>query len=274
MGAETKKPLDKDGAGMMHEGEQTVGEPNKIDIDGEHHELFMVDEQGRLSFRLCSRDCGPVVDKLRATLDGIPDTPENAGVRQRLRDLMKEGERLEESFKKTSDRKTWNTQADEYAAKIEAAGKEFPNEMGTMAGARVPVPGDVGHTGKLPPKSWKLTPSGEGAHLVERVNTRGRSALSKFDKPNTPRFYPDGIPEQAGQAHLRIHDASKKAGIKLQGGNPLMTDDQLLNAYRSAYSDSSLDGIRGDLRLPDGTVVAKGVSVKDAFEKLLQWNGQ
>ena len=146
--------------------------------------------------------------------------------------------------------------------------------MGTMAGARVPVPGDVGHTGKLPPKSWKLTPSGEGAHLVERVNTRGRSALSKFDKPNTPRFYPDGIPEQAGQAHLRIHDASKKAGIKLQGGNPLMTDDQLLNAYRSAYSDSSLDGIRGDLRLPDGTVVAKGVSVKDAFEKLLQWNGQ
>lgn len=268
---ESEKP--PEGGEGMGEGTRTVGEKKHLEIDGEHHELFMVDEQGRISFRLCSDDCGPVVEKLRVTRDAIPDTPENAAVRTKLADLMKEGEQLEASFNKTSDRKTWNARASEYAAKLEAAAKEFPKEMGSMAGARIPVPGDVDYKGKVPPKSWRITPKGEGAHLIERVNTKGRSQLAKFDKANTPRFYPDGTPEQAGQAHLRIHDATKNAEIKLQGGNPSMTDDQLLNAYRKAYSDPSLDGIRGDLRLPDGTVVAKGVTVKDAFEKLLNWGG-
>ena len=69
---------------------------------------------------------------------------------------------------------------------------------------RVPKPGDVDFTGPIPSGSWTLVPEGEGAHLIERSNVRGRSDLSIYDQPETPRYYPYGTPESVGQAHINI----------------------------------------------------------------------
>jgi len=69
---------------------------------------------------------------------------------------------------------------------------------------RVPKPGDVDFTGQIPSGSWTLVPEGEGAHLIERSNVRGRSDLSIYDQPETPRYYPYGTPESVGQAHINI----------------------------------------------------------------------
>jgi hypothetical protein len=112
-----------------------------------------------------------------------------------------------------------------------------------------------------------------GAHMVERVNVRGRSALTALDQPGTPRFYPSGTAEAAGAAHQRLHKATNSAGIALrEGGNATLTDADLIARYRQAYSDPSLAGIRGDLRTPNGkTVIATNVTPAEAFDALMQW---
>lgn len=61
-------------------------------------------------------------------------------------------------------------------------------------------------------------------------------------------------------------------GIKLRGGNPGMSFEDLINSYHNAYNNPSLDGIRGDLRTPDSSiVVATNVTPGDAFKELLKW---
>ena len=120
--------------------------------------------------------------------------------------------------------------------------------------------------------SWTLAPGGEGAHLVERANVRGRTGLSCYDVPETPRFYPYGTPESAGQAHIRLHEATRNEGIRLRGGNPGMTDADLINHYTDAYNNPSLNGIRGDLRTPNSSnVVATNVTPSEAFAALIKW---
>jgi hypothetical protein len=53
-----------------------------------------------------------------------------------------------------------------------------------------------------------------------------------------------------------------------------MSDAQLLKAYETAYSDPALNGIRGDLRTPDGkTVIAKDVTPAEAYKALLKHYG-
>ncbi|MBQ7002577.1 MAG: hypothetical protein IJN57_01230 [Oscillospiraceae bacterium] len=92
-----------------------------------------------------------------------------------------------------------------------------------------------------------------------------------FDMGNTPRYYPNGTPESAGQAHIRLHEATRNQGIKLQG-NPTMSDAVLIENYRKAYNDPNLSGIRGDLRTPDSSkIVATNVTPGEAFEYLLNW---
>ena len=78
------------------------------------------------------------------------------------------------------------------------------------------IPEDADFVEPIQAGSWRLTPNGAEAHLIERVNIRGRSDLGCYDKGNTPRFYPNGTPENAGQAHIRLHEAARNAGIKLQ----------------------------------------------------------
>jgi hypothetical protein len=141
-------------------------------------------------------------------------------------------------------------------------------------GSRQTIPGDAGFEGKIPEGSWRLTPQGQGAHLLERTNVRGRPASRHFDAAETPRFYPEGTAENAGKAHLRIHAATRSVGINLQGGSPGLTNQELIARYREAYSNPALDGIRGDLRTPAGNVVARGVTVLEAFEHLLRWGGR
>ena len=77
--------------------------------------------------------------------------------------------------------------------------------------------GDSQYSGLLPSDNWRLTQEGMGAHLYERNNVNKRSNMQIFDQANTPTYYPYGTPENAGQAHLRLHDATAKAGIKLRG---------------------------------------------------------
>jgi len=149
-----------------------------------------------------------------------------------------------------------------------------PVSGGMVAEAKpvVSVPGDANFIGPVPGGGWRLSSRGQGAHLVEKVNVEGRPDLAHFNTPETPRFYPKGTPESAGQAHVRLHQATKNAGIKLQGGNPSLSDAELLNAYRKAYSSESIQGIVGDLRTPNGkTVVGTDLTASQSFEQLLIW---
>ncbi len=154
--------------------------------------------------------------------------------------------------------------AAEEAAAVEAA------ETAPTPG--MPIPGDADFVGPVAP-GWRLTPRGMGAHMVERVNVRGRAGLSALDQGETPRFYPSGTPEAAGAAHVRLHQATRNAGIGLrEGANASMSDADLLARYRQAYSNPSLAGIRGDLRTPNGqTVIATNLTPADAFDALMKW---
>ena len=95
-----------------------------------------------------------------------------------------------------------------------------------------------------------------------------------FDQPNTPRFFPgpDEFIFNAGVAHTRLHAATRAAGISVRGGNPDLSNVQLLLRYRSAYRDPALRGIQGTLRTPDGsTVLGENLSPYEAFRRLIQW---
>lgn len=139
---------------------------------------------------------------------------------------------------------------------------------------KFPGAGDADYDGPLPQRSWTTVPDGQGAHLVERGPAKASPRLRKFDQPDTPRFYPNGSPQNAGQAHLRLHDATREVG-RIDLKKPLggfTTEEDLLAAYRRAYADPRLNGIRGDLRTPDGrTVLATDVTPAEALAKLLEW---
>lgn len=145
-----------------------------------------------------------------------------------------------------------------------------PPEAATPA--RTPRLGDADYTGPQPPKSWTLADEGMGAHMIERQNVRARPDMAPFDQPGTPRYYPAGGPANAGQAHLRLHQATRGAGISSRGGNPSLTSAQLKARYRNAYADPVCDGIRGDVRTPDGAnVIARNVTPLEAIEAIIRW---
>jgi RHS repeat-associated protein len=138
---------------------------------------------------------------------------------------------------------------------------------------RSAVPGDADFVGPhVKPRSWTLTGAGDGAHMVEKASVAGRERLSIFDRTDTPRYYPEGTPENAGQAHLRLHAATKQAGIKLRKGGTPLSDEALLDAYAKAYSDPRLRGIKGTLRTPNGRIVlGSDVTPGEAFKLLREW---
>jgi hypothetical protein len=145
---------------------------------------------------------------------------------------------------------------------------------GKTPSGRVVVPGDADFVGPMQSRGWRLIEHGDGAHLVEKANVRGRSALSVFDQPNTPTFYPQGATKfHVGESHRRLHAATRAEGIKLRGGNPNMNDQQLLDAYRRAYSRPEIQGIRGDVRTSRGTPIPGGANVtpSQAYEALLRF---
>ncbi|MDN6886171.1 LysM domain-containing protein, partial [Variovorax sp. CAN2819] len=146
------------------------------------------------------------------------------------------------------------------------------NPLGVTRGA--PIPGDADFIGPIGSGSWRLTAKGQGAHLVERVNVEGRPELSVFDQKSTPRYYPSGSAESAGQAHIRLHRATAAEGIDL-GDNPGLTSMQLLEKYRSAYARPEIQGIRGDVRTPKGSPIPNGSNVtpQEAIESLLIYYG-
>ncbi|MDE7308878.1 MAG: hypothetical protein K2N61_09520 [Lachnospiraceae bacterium] len=130
-------------------------------------------------------------------------------------------------------------------------------------------PGDADFIGPHQ-KSWRLSPTGQGAHLVERVNVKGRPELTMYDKSTTPRYYPYNTPENAGQAHIRLHQATKAAGIKLSSdANSEMSSSQMLNTYQTAYDSNELTHIKGDLRTPKSEhVYGTNLSPGPAFRLL------
>ena len=123
------------------------------------------------------------------------------------------------------------------------------------------------------PNTWKLATYGDGSHLIERANVKKRNTLFIFDRPETPRFYPRaGWPEGAGEAHRRLHAATRAEKITL-GGNANMSDRQLLEAYKRAYTRPEIQSILGDLRTPYGDPIPGGINVTpaQAFETLLRY---
>jgi hypothetical protein len=112
--------------------------------------------------------------------------------------------------------------------------------------------------------------------MVEKAQVAERPDLAQFDKKDTPRYYPDGSPENAGEAHRRMHEATRQAGIQLhKGGNPTWSDQTLLDTYQQAYSNPSLQGIRGQLRTPKGdTLMGSGLTPEEAFALLRAWAKQ
>lgn len=161
----------------------------------------------------------------------------------------------------------------EEGAGKELAAKDSPATAGTTVRPErhlpAPIEGDSDFVGPINKGSWRLTANGDGAHLVERANVRGRPDLAHFDKKETPRYYPNGSPEAAGKAHVRLHRATKAEGIKLKD-NPDLTDDQLMDAYKRAYSRPEVQGIKGDVRTPNGQAIpgGEGVAPADAFDAL------
>ncbi|WP_243143427.1 RHS repeat domain-containing protein [Clostridium estertheticum] len=153
------------------------------------------------------------------------------------------------------------------------------NETRTKVNA---IQGDANYTGELPPKSWSITESGDGCHMIERVNVKNRADLAQFDTVDTPRFYPDttfidevSANKSRGLAHQRLHVATKEAGIRLQGGNLNLTDAELLARYGKAYSNVELDGISGTLRTPDSSnILGINMSSSEAFNSLLEWGSE
>src|SRR5262249_14256540 len=140
------------------------------------------------------------------------------------------------------------------------------------APARVPIPGDHDFIGPIAPGGRRLTPRGMGHHMVERVNVESRPTLAAFDRPDTPRYYPTGSPEAAGAAHTRLHAAIRDAGLAPQGGHRGVGETVLFQRYTQAYSDPRIQGIRGDVRTPNGrTVIATDVTPAQAYQALLQW---
>lgn len=193
--------------------------------------------------------------------------------------MITEGEAIDKELAQGADRAgraQWTARLDGYKNQLSAAAKEFPSEIGNplkdiLNGEPLLQPGSAGYTSGTKPNSWRLTDDGAGAHLFERANVKGRPAFAKLDEAGTPRFYPSGTPENAGQAHLRIHDATARAGVSLGGSR--LTDEQLINAYKKAYTDPSLSGIKGDLRVPAGPTIKSDVTPGEAFAALLQWGG-
>jgi len=134
--------------------------------------------------------------------------------------------------------------------------------------------GDADFIGPLMP-GWRLTPTGDGAHLVERSSIRRHPDMKHFNQRYTPRYYPYHTPENAGAAHVRLHEATRAAGIELRGGNPDKSRDELLGAYGTAYNSPDIAQIKGDLRTPNSkTVVATNVNPAQAYAALLAWEKQ
>jgi hypothetical protein len=164
----------------------------------------------------------------------------------------------------------------ELARELPAPQEGMPTPEGPLASEapqRTPIPGDEDFVGPVPSGGWRLTLPGMGAHLFERANITGRPDLAALNLPETPTYFPSGSPEAAGVAHVRLHQATVRAGIRLgRAGNPHLSDSELIEAYRRAYSDPELNGIRGDLRVPRaGPILAQNVSPAEAFEALLRW---
>ena len=138
-----------------------------------------------------------------------------------------------------------------------------------------PEYGDANYTKFRPYVTWVLTPIGDGAHLIERANIRRRTQdLGQYDKKDTPRYYPYGDIFNAGRAHVRLHEATSGNGIKRSGGNPSLTTQDLLQKYEIAYSDKSLEFIRGELRTPDGKIfLGNALTPAEAFNRLKSWGG-
>jgi len=101
-----------------------------------------------------------------------------------------------------------------FASKVDADAWVASHQAAT---ARVLIPGDADFVGTFP-RTWPLVPGGAGAHMVERSQVVGRPGLAVFDQPGTPRFYPTGTTQNAGAAHVRLHEATRDAGVRLRIG--------------------------------------------------------
>ena len=97
----------------------------------------------------------------------------------------------------------------------------------------------------------------------------GSDHMHIFNQDYTATYYLYGTPENAGQAHLRLHDATAEIKIKLSK-NHNHTDLELMELYEKAYSTPSLNNIKGDLRYKSN-IIATDVTPAEALEALKKW---
>lgn len=72
---------------------------------------------------------------------------------------------------------------------------------------------------------------------------------------------------------MRLHRATSAEGVQLKGRNTNMSNQQLLESYNRAYSRPELNGIRGELRTPNGQVnLGLNLSPSEVLQRLMNWH--
>ena len=125
-----------------------------------------------------------------------------------------------------------------------------------------------GDAGKEENVDKKRINVGDSGHHVPAVRkSRGRPfEVSRNDKTRPTIFSKGSDP---GYDHWRLHDAERNY-IGPQQGDFIGTDDELFDAYRSAYK--GLDDIKVDVKSPDGTyILGTDVTPVQAVDLMQSW---
>ena len=125
-----------------------------------------------------------------------------------------------------------------------------------------------GDAGKEENVDKKRINVGDSGHHVPAVRkSRGRPfEVSRNDKTRPTIFSKGSDP---GYDHWRLHDAERNY-IGPRQGDFIGTDDELFDAYRSAYK--GLDDIKVDVKSPDGTyILGTDVTPVQAVDLMQSW---
>ena len=118
--------------------------------------------------------------------------------------------------------------------------------------------GDADYQGVEPTTGWQLAPDQDGAHMIEKGSitykdtTSGlettRSDLKFFKSKTTCRYFPNGSIYNAGEAHRRMHEQTRKNGVEVKSDNFHLSDVEMLLRFDKAYSAPELQEIRGTVK--------------------------
>ena len=125
-----------------------------------------------------------------------------------------------------------------------------------------------GDAGKEENVDKKRINVGDSGHHVPAVRkSRGRPFEVSRNDNTRPTIFSKG--SDPGYDHWRLHDAERNY-IGPRQGDFIGTDDELFDAYRSAYK--GLDDIKVDVKSPDGTyILGTDVTPVQAVDLMQSW---